>query len=137
MAVDPTFGLNKFGKPKILTESETLVFNIMMILMSKPGFLPSMPEIGMDIYSLLYSLEGELDLNALKSKVAYQCSDFLENVGDGSFDITERSYNGNKCLIFTLPVIITDKYQNLVLGVSLNSVGEMIFNYTFNVVQTL
>ena len=137
MAVDPTFGLNKFGKEKILTESETLVFNLLMVLINKPGFLPSCPVIGMDIYSVLYSLETDLDLESLKSKLAYQCSDFLESIQDGSFDIQMTTYNGQRCLIFILPVVTTDKYQNLVLGISLNTVGEMIYNYAFNEIQTL
>lgn len=137
MAVDPTFGLDNFGKEKVLTESETIVFNILMVLINKPGFLPSLPDVGMDIYNILYSLETDLDLESLKSRLIYQCSDFTDIVDEGSFDIQVTTYNGQRCLIFILPVVTTGKYQNLVLGISLNSIGEMIYNYTFNEIQTL
>ena len=48
-SVDPVYGVNNFNETKVLTEAETLVNNILMILFGKPGFYPSIPSLGMDI----------------------------------------------------------------------------------------
>ena len=39
MTVNPTMGVNAFGKPKVLSDMESIVNDIMMILLGKPGFI--------------------------------------------------------------------------------------------------
>ena len=40
MAIDPAFGLNSFGKPKMYSETQTLANNILTVLFGKPGSFP-------------------------------------------------------------------------------------------------
>ena len=44
-----TFGLDNFGKQKTLSLSETIGQLVLDILLLKPGQLPSLPHIGMNI----------------------------------------------------------------------------------------
>lgn len=128
-AVDPTFGINDFNKPKVLTEAETYVRNLLMILFGKPGFYPSIPELGMDIKQYLYQFSDEIDTADLKSKLAYQCDDFLPLLNDGDMEIYSTTVNNETLLIFVLPLLIDDKSIALSLGVTVNAKGEMVYNF--------
>ena len=52
--VDPAFGKNAFNSPKYYNETQTAANNILTILFGRPGFYPSIPDLGMDITTLLY-----------------------------------------------------------------------------------
>ena len=128
-SVDPTFGLNNFNKPKVLSEAETYVRNILTILFGKPGFYPSIPELGMDIRQYLYQFSDNIDTAKLKSKLAYQCDDFLPLLNSGDMEIYSTSVNEKTLLIFVLPMIIDETSIALSLGVTINAKGEMVYNF--------
>ena len=92
-SVDPVYGVNHFNQTKVLSESETLINNILMILFGKPGFYPSIPYLGMDIEGYLYMLEDEVDPVEIKAQLASQCREFLPNIKDGSMDVYTRRYD--------------------------------------------
>ena len=135
MAVDPQFGVDSYNRAKILSESQTIVYNILAILFGKPGFYPSIPQLGMNIQQYLYAFEDEFDVNVLKSQLASQCRDFVDCIKDGSFDIIKSTYEGRPLLIFMIPTIITNTETNLLLGVTTTSSGEYKFNFTFDNTQ--
>lgn len=135
MAVDPQFGANVYNRAKVLNESQTIVNNILTLLFGKPGFYPSIPTLGMNISQYLYSFEDDFDVDFLKSQLALQCKDFIEQIRDGSFDIVKSTYNGQPLLIFVIPTIITNTKTNLLLGVTVNEKGEFKFNFTFDTEQ--
>ena len=135
VAVDPQFGLDSYNRAKILSESQTIVNNILTLLFGKPGFYPSIPSLGMNIQQYLYAFEDEFDTDALKAKLASQCKDFIEQISDGSFDIIKSDYNGQPLIIFMIPTILTNTETNLLLGVTLTNKGEYRFNFTFDEVQ--
>lgn len=132
MAVDPTFSKNAFNKPKILNETETTVRNILTLLLGRPGFYPSIPNLGMDISQYLYNFTDDLDTNSIKAQLASQCTDFMDNITDGSFDVQVTRYKDQPTLLFILPVIVADESSDLVLGITINKVGQMVYNYVFN-----
>lgn len=135
LAVDPQFGANVYNRAKVLSESQTIVHNILTILFGKPGFYPSIPSLGMDITQYLYSFADNFDTDFLKSQLAIQCKDFVEHISNGSFDIVKSSYNGQPLLIFVIPAIIAETESNLLLGVTVNDKGEYSFNFTFENIQ--
>lgn len=135
MAVDPQFDVDSYNRPKILNESQTIVNNILTLLFGKPGFYPSIPHLGLNIQQYFYTFEDEFDTNALKSRLASQCKDFVEFVTDGSFDIIKTTHNEQPLLIFVIPTVITDTESNLLLGITLTSSGEYKFNFTFDNTQ--
>ena len=131
MAKDPVFGCNSFKKPKILNETQTLANNIVMILTGKPGFYPSQPMLGMDIGRYLYSLEDDINTTDIKNKLIEQCSDLMETIRTGDFEVLVRHYNDNPMLIFILPTVIDNEYGELILGISTSTTGELVYNFTF------
>lgn len=135
MAVNPQFGVDSYNRAKVLNESQTIVSDILTLLFGKPGFYPSIPQLGMDISQYFYSFEDEFDTNFIKSQLASQCRDFIDVISDGSFDVIKSTYNNQPLLIFVIPTIITNTENNLLLGITINSGGEFKFNFTFDTTQ--
>ena len=137
-SVDPVYGVNHFNQTKVLSESETLINNILMILFGKPGFYPSIPNLGMDIEGYLYMLEDEVNPVEIKAQLASQCREFLPNIKDGSMDVYTTNYKDHLMLIFELPILIDTVETVLSLGVTVNDKGEMVYTFVANdEVQTI
>ena len=124
--VDPAFGVNEYGKPKMLSEDQTLVNNFLLLLLGKPGFYPSIPTIGIDIQQYLYMFIDDINLDELKAKIAVQCNDFLPAIREGNFDIQKTIMRDKVLLVFSLPTIT--KKQTL-LGVTIDGSGKVIFRF--------
>lgn len=127
--IDPTFSINDYNKPKMLTNLETYVNNILMLLFGKPGFYPSIPSIGMDIQQYLYKFEDEINVEDIKNTLAQQCSDFLPEINNGDFDVMKTVYKNNVLLIFKLPLIDDNKSHDVAVGVTTNTKGELVYNF--------
>ena len=143
MAVDPHFGVDHYGRPKMLTESQTIVYNIMTILLGRPGYYPSIPNMGMHVQQYLYNFVDEIDGEAIKQLLIQQCREFSPYVTDGSFDVIVATHDNplkkekTPLLIFKLPVILTGRDSELILGVTINEEGYFAFNYEFTRQQVI
>lgn len=127
--VDPVYGVNNFNRSKVLTETETKVSNMLMILFGKPGFYPSIPSLGMDINQYLYKFEDEINVEEIKSKLISQCRELQQDVDSESFDIYTTQLESRTVLIISLPTIIKEKETELSIGISTNENGAVIYNY--------
>lgn len=136
MPVDPVYGLNSFKKGKVLNESETLVKNIMTVLLGKPGFYPSLPTLGMNIGEKLYLFEDEINPEEIKNVLASQCKDFIPYIKSGDIDVGVTTYKGRTMLLFSLPVIIQEKKVSISLGITLNEKGQIVYQFTANPEET-
>lgn len=126
---DPTLGVDAFDETKILSPSETIVRNILLILLGKPGFYPSQPTLGMDIGQYLYKFEDEINTEEIKRVLIEQCSDLVDVIDEEALTVEVTQLNGRTALIFNLPIIYDDKTLNMALGVSTNRRGEFIYDW--------
>lgn len=126
---DPTFGVNNFEKPRVLSITQTYANNLLTILLGKPGFYPSQPNLGMDIQQYLYKFIDEINVNEIKIKLMNQCTDFMPEIESGEFDVYKTTHNGKPMLIFKLPIIVDTKTLAMALGITVNEKGEMIYNF--------
>lgn len=131
MAVDPAFGVNNFLQPKYYNESETVANNFMTLLFGKPGFYPSLPELGIDIESLMYQYFDEIDISMLKNKICAQCSEYMGYVIDNDFDIVKKYYKDQPLLIFILPVQERSSVRHFSVGITTNLTEGIRFNFTW------
>lgn len=134
-AIDPAFGLNNFGKPKMYSESQTLANNILTVLFGKPGAYPSMPELGMYIQDLLYFHFEDFDENDLKTQLVEQCSEFDGVVSDGSFEIvksktTDTDGIEKPLVLFVIPTVIQNVSRRLAIGVTVTDKG-IAYNFAW------
>lgn len=129
--IDPAFGVNSFNEPKYYSESQTAANNIMMILYGKPGFYPSIPDLGMDVPRLNDTFFDDLDTDQIKSELARQCNVFIDNIRDGTFDVQKSLINGKPLLIFVVPVISEQVPQRIAIGITTNEQGELIYRMRY------
>ena len=132
MSVDPAFGTNNFGAPKMYSESETLANNIVATLLGRPGSYPSMPDLFMGIQDYLMSMEDDIDEEAIKNELVSQCSHFKQVVRDGNFQVTKTNTTMNgkdiPLILFAIPTIVENRNRNLAIGFTKDG-NNLKFNF--------
>jgi len=131
-SVDPVYGVDVFEETKVLSESQTMVNQVLMILLNKPGFYPSIPWLGMDVQQYLYTFAEDIDDLNIKAKLATQCKALLPDIQDGELDVYSIDYEGHPLLIFTLPVLVDESNSMVTLGITVNDKGEMVYKFVAN-----
>ena len=130
--LEPGFGINSFNRAKYKNESETIANAFLNLLFGKPGYFPSMPNLGLDIQSKLYSFWDELDTDVLKASIVSQCSAFKEYINNNSLDIIKSSYNNQPLLLIVIPVEVNMSKSNLVIGITMDDSNSIVYNYQFD-----
>lgn len=125
------FGLDNFESAKYSNETETIANSILNLLFGKPGYFPSMPELGINIQQYLYSFWDEVDTDFLKAKIISQCSTFREFVNDGTLDVIKSSYKKKPLLLIVLPLVVKNTKENLAIGIRQDEHGTVSYNYQF------
>lgn len=138
---DTTFELDEFKRPRLRSESETIKNLVLFILFSKPGCYPSIPHIGLNIKTLLYSHYDEIRESDIEDQVIHQCNamgNFFEN---GNIRIRKVQWKGKPSLIIR---VTTDTYDSSVnvmmdyanerdentflIGITLDEFNDLIYN---------
>ena len=135
MSFDPAFGTNFFGVPKTYTETETLARNILAVLFGKPGSYPTMPNLGMDIPTLVMTMYDDIDEDDLANQLVDNCSEFSEVVTNGDFEVVKTVLKGTHgqelpSLLFKIPTVIKKRSKNLVIGLTITG-GQVSYNFTW------
>ena len=135
--INPTFAVNDYQQPKYMSQMESYVSDILMILFGKPGFYPSLPTLGMDINQYLYMFEDEISTEAIKSELVNQCDEFLPEVNSGDFDVVATTWKDHLMLIFVLPMINDTKETSVAIGVTTNEQGDVVYRFVENTEQKI
>lgn len=126
------FGVNNFQQPKVLNAKDSIAQIILNLFMMRPGSMPSLPDIGINIGSYLYMLEGDVDLEEIKTKIFSQCTDLLSFLSIGDIKIFFAPYQGQSMLVVVLPIQgLDDEEQMLLMGFTKDQNNELLFNYQF------
>ena len=135
---DTTFELNEFNEPRIRSEIEVVKDVILFILFAKPGQYPSLPHIGLDIQSMLYSFYDELDESNLKFKISEQCKAMGLYLNDGTIQIKKTKYRGHPSLMISIDGTETypkyymkdkiDVSNRYLIGITFDELNKMIYN---------
>lgn len=126
---EPAFGLDNFGKPKVLKNTEAFATTVLMILFGKPGFLPSLPDVGMNIQQYANTFFDEIDADSLKAQLVYQCSLVSEYIDTGTLDIRKVMNGDEGVLLFIIPMEQYIPNNNLVIGIQTNIEGSVTYNF--------
>lgn len=135
---DTTFELSEFSEPRIRSEIETIKDVILFILFSKPGQYPSLPQIGLNIESMLYSFYDELDVADLKNQIIEQCNALGAYINGGSILIQKTRYKNKPSLIIHIEGSETfpssyksdriDATNRYLIGITYDDINKMIYN---------
>lgn len=128
---EPGFGLDNFNGPKYHNETETVANAMLNLLFGKPGFFPSMPDLGINIQQYLYLFEDSFDVDVLKAKIIAQCSQFSQFIDDGTLEIVMSSYMNKPLLLIVLPMVIKNTKEHLAIAVTHDAHGNITYNYQF------
>lgn len=112
-----SLSLDGFGRQKVLDDKQTVAQQIINILFMKPGHLPNMPHLGIDINQYLYSQEGSLNESELQSKIASQCTELLPYLINGDISVSFTESQGVQMLLIGIPVTI-DGDELLLIGLT-------------------
>lgn len=135
---DTTFELNEFGQPRIRSEIELIKDIILFVLFSKPGQYPSLPHIGLDIQTMLYSFYDELDVEDLKEKLVLQCEALGVCFDSGAVAFRKTIYRKQPSLLIHIEGKETypngymkdsiDNANRYLIGITFDELNKMVYN---------
>lgn len=112
-----SLSLDGFGRQKVLGEKDTVAQQVLNLLFMKPGHLPNMPHLGIDINQYLYSQEDSFDTSELQSKIVSQCTELMPYMINGDVTVTFTENEGLQILLIGIPVSI-DGDDLLLIGLT-------------------
>ena len=128
------FGLDNFGKQSTLTQAQTIAQMLVNLFLMRPGQLPSLPHIGINIRKYMYKFEDEIDVSYIKSQISLQCPDLLQYIDIANMQLLLFPYKTESILYLFVPLSITVA-ENTALSIGFkknNSTNEITFNYKVN-----
>lgn len=125
------FGKDNFGNPKQYNIRDSISLIILNILLMKPGNLPSMPHIGIDIKSYLYLNENQINAEELKQKIYEQCHEMFIYLVASDIKIYITNQQGSNILLIYLPIKINNKDDAILYSFQNDINGEIQYNYAF------
>lgn len=136
MALPRDVGLGKdnFQKSTIFTETDSLINYILNILLMRPGNLPSMPELGVNIGQYIQpNMQKELDTEFIKGLIISNCEDLLPylSADDIIVAIAQDVYDRD-VLIIKIPLIMDEGSkieQDIYYAFYRNELNELEFNF--------
>lgn len=129
---EPGFGMNSFNKSKIRNETETIANAILNLLFGRPGYFPSMPDLGINIQQTIYMFWDEIDPDMIKAQIAVQCEAFKEYIDTNELDVIKSEYNGQPLLLVVVPVQIKNTKESLGIGITQDANGNVAYNYVID-----
>lgn len=135
---DASFSLNEFGQPKILSELEVIKNAVLFILFAKPGQYPSIPNLGLNIRSMLYSYYDEIVETELETKIADQCSALGVFFSSNVICVRKTKYRGQPSLLIHIAgkANYPDGYMRntniktnaYLIGITFDEFNKMVYN---------
>jgi hypothetical protein len=140
LGYDLTFELNKFSQPRIASEIEMIKNIVLYVLLSKPGQYPSLPNIGLDIESMLYTDYENLNVEELKKAIHNQCTALGTFFNDNTIQIQKTIYKDKPSLLINIDgrdlvpsdgVYLTDSNNNndvYMIGITFDQLDQLIYS---------
>lgn len=114
-----SFGINKYHKPLLLNRRDSIVQVIMNALFLKPGNLPNLPKIGVDIDQYIYKSEDELSDVKVVEDLRTAVGAFISGarIKNAVFSVVTKGNIPSFVLIVNIEYYIDKTNDTLVLGV--------------------
>lgn len=126
------FSVNNFGKVDVLPYKESVVQVLKNILFLRPGQLPSMPFIGVDITSKVNHVIDNQQLEELTESIVSQCHEILPNIDLSGITIHSFMFNNKPTILIFAPISIGTESESLYMALKQDTQGRVLFNYEFS-----
>lgn len=123
------FGPDAFDDPTTHDALQSLGILIYRIFVMRPGTLPSMPNIGIDIRKYMYRPEGSIDKDGLRNKIFANCSDLLYFMNLGDIVIEETTVKGQLTLVVVIRATISQKDYALLIALRKGLENEVTYSF--------
>lgn len=130
---EPTFDVDIYKKPKLLSEKDSVAQIIVNALFLKPGNIPDNPELGVDIEKYMYIDSDMTVSDSIRASLIKTCGDDLVTANINNVDfITRRQEDGS--YIFLIRVNITFKEDNKSTSLGIGGYqksGHVTYNWDY------
>ena len=126
---DVGFGLNDFQEMQVYSEGESIARYLSNILLMRPGNLPGLPHIGLNVKQLLYDDLNEFNATSLKEQIYEQCSALLPHIIGNDVYAGLIEYNGTTFLLIRVSVEIDSKMQTINYAFYQDELREIKFDF--------
>ena len=123
------FGLDSFQKPKVLSDVESVAQYILNILVWKPGNLPGLPHIGVNIQEMLYTYVDDFQPEVLKTKIEDQCNELMPHLLSSNIVLAPVEYDGKEFFVLIIPVVVDGTEHNISYAFFKDSNNQFSFGY--------
>ena len=128
---EPAFGLDKFRKPLVYEDWEVVAQAIIIVLFGRPGFYPSIPQLGIHIQDYMNERLDMIDTDELRGKLMYQLSIISELIQTDDIKIVTKKlvgYNSPALIIF-IPIYKGEDKNNIAVSIVQSSKDSVRYNY--------
>lgn len=123
------FGPNEFNEPTVYSPIESLGQIFYNIFVMRPGTLPSLPHIGIDIRSYLYKLAGTINYDELRQKVFDSCTQLLTFIKFGDILIKEVDIKNVRTLVIVVNATIEDDSYALIMAMRQGNQNDVLYSF--------
>lgn len=125
-----TFGIDNFGKQNMLSKSESVAQVLINLLFMRPGQMPSLPHLGINIKQYLYKFEEDIDVTVIRNHISSQCSALLPYLKLSSMQVILVPDESQTILFIYIPLSSLLNDETMILGIKRDhSTSEVTFNY--------
>ena len=128
---EPAFGLDKFRKPLVYEDWEVVAQAIIIVLFGRPGFYPSIPQLGIHIQDYMNERLDMIDTDELSGKLMYQLSIISDLIQTDDIKIVTKKlvgYNSPALIIF-IPIYKGEDKNNIAVSIVQSSKDSVKYNY--------
>ena len=128
---EPAFGLDKFRKPLVYEDWEVVAQAIIIVLFGRPGFYPSIPQLGIHIQDYMNERLDMIDTDELRGKLMYQLSIISDLIQTDYIKIVTKKlvgYNSPALIIF-IPIYKGEDKNNIAVSIVQSSKDSVRYNY--------
>lgn len=127
---EPAFGLDSFRKPLVYEDWQVVAQSIIIVLFGRPGFYPSIPQLGVHIQDLMYEKIDNIDTDNLRGILAHQLEVFSDIIQSDDMKIAiKNTTGGNPVLIIALPIYTGDERSAVAVTITATEDGSIQYNY--------
>ena len=127
---EPAFGLDSFRKPLVYEDWQVVAQSIIIVLFGRPGFYPSIPQLGVHIQDLMYEELDDIDTDNLRGILAHQLEVFSDIIQSDDMKIAiKNTTGGNPVLIIALPIYTGDERSAVAVTITATEDGGIQYNY--------
>jgi hypothetical protein len=131
---DIGFDKDNFQKSRIFNETDSLVNYILNILLMRPGNMPSMPEIGVNIGQYIQpSMQKKLDTEFIKGLIVSNCESILPYLVSEELIVSiVRDSLDRDVLLIKIPLVVENESKvekDVYYAFYRNELNELEFNF--------